>query len=89
VEREVNGEEFEVPEPVFDLTPDGVRRPVGGTTPTIEEAELFLIQAMRGAVEYEPHPIWGDKVLVPVRVEGIAEEQLKELTPSRTAPGMR
>ena len=81
VKREVNGEELEVPEPVFDLTPDGVRRPVGGTTPTIEETELFLIQAMRGAVEYEPHPIWGDKVLVPVRVEGIAEERLKELTP--------
>lgn len=32
-------------------------------------------------MDYEPHPIWGWKVLVPVRVEGISEERLRELNP--------
>jgi len=40
---------------------DGKKKPVGGTGPTIEETQLFLIQATRGAVDYEPHPLWGDK----------------------------
>lgn len=81
VKKTVEGEELEVPEPIFELTPDGVRKPVGGTAPTIEETELFLLQAMRGAVEYKPHPIWGEKVLVPVKVEGISKKRLRELDP--------
>ena len=39
------------------------------------------MQAARGAVKYEPHPIWGDKVLVPVEVEGLSRERLLELNP--------
>jgi len=81
VKQNVDDEEIQVPEPIFEYTPDGVKRPVGGTTPTIEETQLFLLQATRGAVEYEPHPIWGEKVSVPVKVEGIREERLKELNP--------
>ena len=79
---ELDGEEIEVPEPIFTYTEDGVREPIGGTSPSIEETELFILQAARGAVEYEPHPIWGEKVLVPVKVEGIPEERLKELMPT-------
>ncbi len=60
---------------------DGKRRPVGGTGPSIEETELFLFQAARGAVRYEPHPIWGNKVLVPVEVPGISADRLKQLNP--------
>ena len=59
----------------------GKIRPVGGTGPTIEETELFLFQAARDAVRYETHPIWGDKVLVPVEVEGLSKERLAELNP--------
>lgn len=79
--RKVGDREIDFPEPLFTMGEDGVRRPIGGTQPTIEETELFLIQATRGAVEYEPHPIWGEKVLIPVKVEGIPEERLKELNP--------
>lgn len=79
--RKLNGEEVDVPEPIFELTPDGVRKSVGGTRPTIEETEFFLLQAVRGAVVYEPHLIWGGKILVPAKVEGIAEKRLKELDP--------
>jgi phosphoenolpyruvate carboxykinase (ATP) len=79
--RRFNGEEIDVPEPIFELTADGVRKAVGGTRPSIEETELFLLQAVRGAVEYEPHPIWGEKVLAPVKVEGMTEERLKQLDP--------
>ena len=69
---------------------DGKKKPVGGTGPTIEETQVFLIQAARGAVDYEPHPRWGDKVLVPTRVEGLPQERLKELDPFtyRTAEEM-
>jgi len=66
--------------PVF-IEKDGKKKPVGGTGPTIEETELFLLQAARGAVKYEPHPIWGEKVLVPVEVEGIPKKRLEELDP--------
>ncbi len=59
----------------------GKIRPVGGTGPTIEETELFLFQAARGAVKYAPHPVWGEKVLVPVEVEGLSKERLEELNP--------
>lgn len=54
---------------------------VGGSGPSIEETELFLLQAARGAVEYEYHPIWGEKVSAPVRMEGLADERLKQLNP--------
>lgn len=81
VRREVFGEEVEVPEPLMEPAEGGLRKPVGGANPTIEETELFLLQAVRGAVKYKPHPIWGEKVLVPVEVEGIPESRLKEFDP--------
>ena len=59
----------------------GKKKPVGGTGPTIEETELFIHQAARGAVEYEPHPIWGDKALAPVKVPGLPDDRLRELNP--------
>jgi len=59
----------------------GKVRPVGGTGPSIEETELFLFQAARGEVEYETHPIWKDKVLIPKSVPGVSPERLKELNP--------
>jgi len=70
---------------------DGIPRPIGGVSPTIEETELFLLQATRGAVEYEPHPIWSEKVLVPVEVEGLTRERLRQLSPFtyRTMEEMR
>jgi len=77
---ERNGTTVEVPRVIFEEV-DGKRRPVGGTGPTIEETELFLFQAARGAVEWEPHPIWGQKVLVPVRVPGLSDARLKALSP--------
>ena len=80
VEDEVEGQAIEMPKARF-VEKQGKRRPVGGTGPSIEETELFLLQAVRGAVEYEPHPIWGDRVLVPVRVPGISESRLKEFDP--------
>ncbi len=80
-EIELGGEKLTVPRPIFKETPEGKIKPIDGTGPSIEETELFLIQAARGAVEYEPHPIWGDKVLVPVKVPGISEKRLKELNP--------
>ena len=60
---------------------NGKTKPVGGTGPTIEETELFLFQAARGEITYEPHPLWGDKVLVPKSIPGISPERLKELNP--------
>jgi phosphoenolpyruvate carboxykinase (ATP) len=59
----------------------GKKRPVGGTGPSIEETELFLLQAARRAVRYRPHPLWGDRVLIPVEVPGIPNERLRELDP--------
>jgi len=78
----IDGEEVEVPQPVFRRRPDGSMEPVGGTSPTIEETELFILQAARGAVEYEPHPVWGERVLVPVEVEGLSRERLRQLMPT-------
>jgi phosphoenolpyruvate carboxykinase (ATP) len=80
LEVERNGEKQEIAKTKFQEV-NGKRKPMGGTGPTIEETELFLFQASRGAVEYEPHPIWGKKVLVPIKVEGISEKRLKELNP--------
>jgi phosphoenolpyruvate carboxykinase (ATP) len=70
-----------IPRSKLEKGPNGIPRPIGGTGPSIEETELFLLQAARRAVEYEPHPIWREKVLVPIKVEGIREERLKELNP--------
>lgn len=60
---------------------NGKIKPVGGTGPSIEETELFLLQAARGDIEYEAHPIWGEKVLVPKNIPGISPERLRELNP--------
>ncbi|MCD6324432.1 MAG: hypothetical protein J7L55_04930, partial [Desulfurococcales archaeon] len=42
----------------------------------------FLLQAVREAVEYKPHPVWGEKVLVPKGVPGLTQERLKQLDPT-------
>lgn len=76
----LDGEEFTIPQAVFKQK-HGKREPVGGTGPAIEETELFLIQAVRGAVEYAPHPIWGEKVLVPTQVPGISRQRLAQFNP--------
>ena len=80
VEEDICGETMKVPKTRFSET-SGKRRPVGGVGPTIEETELFLFQAARGAVEYAPHPLYGDKVLVPTRVPGISEAHLRQFDP--------
>lgn len=76
--------------PVFEAK-DGKKKPVGGTGPTIEETEVFLLQEARNAVKYRPHPIWGKKVLVPVDVPGISRKRLEEFNPFnyRTGDEMR
>ncbi|MGC8933207.1 MAG: phosphoenolpyruvate carboxykinase (ATP) [Candidatus Methanodesulfokora sp.] len=81
VERKLDDRIIQVPEPVL-VEQNGIPRPVGGAKPSIEEDELFILQSARGAVEYRPHPVWGDKVLVPSKVPGIAEERLRELDPT-------
>ncbi len=77
---EVGGEQHELPVALFEER-DGQRKPIGGTAPTIEETEIFLIQAARDAVEWQPHPLWPEHVLVPLAVPGIAPERLAELDP--------
>jgi len=79
-EAELGGRRVRTPRVVFEER-NGRKKPVGGASPAIEETELFLYQAARGAVEYEPHPIWGNKVLVPVKVPGLTEERLREFNP--------
>ncbi len=78
------GTEYEMkngaPKPVFKVI-DGKKKPVGGVGPSIEETEMFLLQAARDAVEYEPHPIWGKKVLVPKKVPGIPDQDLQKFNP--------
>jgi len=64
----------------FEQTPKGPKA-IGGTDPSIEETEVFLIQAARGAVQWAPHPFWGEKVLTPVSVPGISEQRLQKLNP--------
>jgi phosphoenolpyruvate carboxykinase (ATP) len=81
VEEELGNRKYLMPRTKLMKGPNGIPKPIGGTSPTIEETELFLLQATRGAVKYKPHPIWGEKVLVPVYVEGISQERLKELDP--------
>ncbi len=68
----LNGQEYAVPRAVFKIK-HSKKQPVGGTDPAIEETELFLV--------YAPHPVWGEKVLVPTRVEGISQERLAQLNP--------
>jgi phosphoenolpyruvate carboxykinase (ATP) len=80
VEETVGGQKMSVPRAKF-AERDGKKRPVGGTGPSIEETEMFLFQAARGAVEYAPHPLYGAKVLVPTRVPGISAKRLKEFDP--------
>ncbi len=77
---QLNGEEYEMPRVCFEQTPNGPRA-IGGTGPSIEETEVFLIQAARGAVQWEPHPLWGEKVLAPVSVPGISPQRLQDLNP--------
>ena len=82
VVKEFDGEKVEVPEPVLVKDEAGVPKAVGGTRPSIEETELFILQSVRGAVKYKPHPVYGDKVLIPVEVEGLSRERLEELMPT-------
>lgn len=80
-EKKLGDKTIMAPEPVL-VEVEGIPKAIGGTRPTIEETELFILQAVRGAVEYEPHPVWGEKVLVPKKVPGIKPERLKELKPT-------
>jgi len=79
-EHMLGDERVIVPKAVFEDV-NGKKKPIGGTGPSIAETELFLFQAARGAVRYEPHPIWGEKVLVPVEVPGISKARIRKLNP--------
>lgn len=81
VEKKLGNKTVMVPEPIL-VEVNGIPKAMGGTRPTIEETELFLLQATRGAVKYKPHPVWGEKVLIPVEVPGISQERLRELMPT-------
>jgi len=81
VEKKLGNKTIMVPEPELVLN-NGIPKPIGGESPTIEETELFLLQASRGAVKWKPHPVWGEKVLVPSEVPGISKERLKQLDPT-------
>ncbi|MGQ4834496.1 MAG: phosphoenolpyruvate carboxykinase (ATP) [Candidatus Asgardarchaeia archaeon] len=81
VEKKVGNKTIMAPEPIL-VEKNGIPKPVGGERPTIEETELFLLQAVRGAVEYEPHPVWGEKVLVPKSVPGMKTDRLNKLKPT-------
>ena len=81
VEKRLGDKVIMAPEPVL-VEVDGIPKAVGGTRPTIEETELFILQAVRGAVKYEAHPVWGEKVLVPAEVPGISQKRLRELDPT-------
>lgn len=81
VEKRLGNRTIVAPEPVL-VEVNGVPKPVGGERPTIEETELFILQATRGAVEYKPHPVWGEKVLIPARVPGLSSGRLKQLDPT-------
>lgn len=81
IEEKLGDKIYMMPRSKLKTGSNGIPRPIGGTSPTIEETELFLLQAARGAVEYEPHPIWGEKVLVTTKVEGLSKERLSQLNP--------
>ena len=80
-EKKLGNKTIMAPEPIL-VEKDGIPKAVGGTRPSIEETELFLLQAVRGAVKYKPHPVWGEKVLVPAEVPGISQKRLRELDPT-------
>lgn len=81
VEEKLGEDTHIMPRSKLQKGPNGLPQPVGGTGPTIEETELFLLQAARGAVKYEPHPFWGEKVSVPAKVEGLPQGRLRQLNP--------
>jgi len=81
VEKKLGSRVLEVPEPILVIR-EGIPKAVGGERPTIEETELFILQAVRGAVKYKPHPVWGEKVLIPTEVPGISQDRLKRLDPT-------
>lgn len=85
VNEKLGEETVSVPRPKLENR-DGIPTAVGGTRPTIEETELFLLQALRDNVKYRPHPLWGDKVLIPIEVPGIPSKRLKELMPTTYLP---
>ena len=80
-EKKLGNKVIKAPEPIL-VEKNGIPKAVGGTRPSIEETEFFLLQACRGAVKYKPHPVWGEKVLVPAEVPGIKPDRLKELDPT-------
>src|SRR3989338_62667 len=80
IEEGFGKDRIKIPKTKFEEV-NGKIKPVGGTGPSIEETEVFLFQAARGEVEYEAHPVWGDKVLVPKNVPGISSSRLRKLTP--------
>jgi len=80
VELELGGKRVKSPKTRFTMVGTRVK-PEGGKGPSIEETEMFLLQAARDAIEYEQHPIWGNKVLTPVKVPGLTDERLKEMNP--------
>lgn len=82
VEKNLDGKKVSVPEPVLIPDENGVPKAVGDERPSIEETELFILQATRGVIEYEPHPIWGEKVLIPKRIPELSEERSKQLSPT-------
>lgn len=81
VKKKLGDKEIMAPEPILKEV-NGIPKPIGGERPTIEETELFLLQAVRGAVKYKPHPVWGEKVLVPKDVPGISQSRLNQLSPT-------
>ena len=80
-EKKIGDKLILAPSPIL-VPKKGIPKPVGGERPTIEETEWFLLQAVRGAVKYKPHPIWGEKVMIPVGVPGMTQERLKQLMPT-------
>ena len=81
VEKKLGDKIIKVPEPIL-VEKNGIPKAVGGTRPSIEETELFLLQAIREAIEWEPHPVWGEKVLIPKSIPGLSDNRIKELYPA-------
>jgi len=81
VEEKLGPKTYTMPKSRLEAKANGIPKPIGGASPSIEETELFLLQASRSAVTYEPHPIWNEKVVVPKEVVGISQERIKQLNP--------
>ncbi|MEM3258668.1 MAG: phosphoenolpyruvate carboxykinase (ATP) [Thermoproteota archaeon] len=81
VEKKLGDKVIQVPEPILTEN-NGLPIPNGGAKPSIEEDELFILQSTRGAVDYKPHPIWGERVLVPSNIPGLKRERLAEFDPT-------